>query len=46
MQYAWGDERCTVFWPGDLRERDHLEDPGADERITLRWIFRKQDWGH
>ena len=24
-----------------LRERDHLGDPGVDERITLRWIFRK-----
>ena len=31
---------CNV-WRGDLRERDHLEDPGADGRIILRWIFRK-----
>jgi hypothetical protein len=21
-----------------MRERDHLEDPGIDERIILRWI--------
>ena len=21
----------------------HLEDPGVDERIILRWIFRKWD---
>ena len=28
---------------GNLRERDHLEDPGVGERIILRWIFRK--WG-
>ena len=26
---------------GDLRERDHLEDPDVDVRIILRWIFRK-----
>jgi hypothetical protein len=25
----------TVFWWGDLRERDHLEDPGVDGRIIL-----------
>jgi hypothetical protein len=25
------------------RERDHLEDPGLDGRIILRWIFRKWD---
>jgi hypothetical protein len=27
-------------------ERVHLEDPGVDERIILRWIFRKWDGGH
>jgi len=26
---------------GKLRERDHLEDPGLNERIILKWIFRK-----
>ena len=29
------------FGGGNLRERDHLEDPGIDGRIILRWIFRK-----
>jgi len=24
-------------------ERDHLENPGVDGRIILRWIFRKWD---
>jgi hypothetical protein len=30
---------------GTLRGRDHLGDPGLDERIILRWIFRKLDVG-
>ena len=35
----------TGFWWGNLRERDHLEDPGIDGRIILRCIFRKWDVG-
>jgi hypothetical protein len=34
-----------LFWRGNIRERDNLEDPGIDERIILRWIFRKWDVG-
>jgi hypothetical protein len=30
----------TGFWFGDLREGDHLGDPGIDERIILKWIFK------
>jgi len=26
-------------------ERGHLEEPGVDGRILLRWIFRKWDRG-
>ena len=29
----------------NVREGDHLEDPGVDGRIILRWIFRKWDVG-
>ena len=32
---------CKGFWLGNLRERDHLENPGVDGSIILRWIFGK-----
>jgi len=35
----------TGFWLGNLRERDHLEDPGVDGSIILRRISRKWDEG-
>jgi hypothetical protein len=36
-------EMHTLFWLGDLRERDHLEHPGVDGRIKLKWMFKKCD---
>jgi hypothetical protein len=43
---VWGRrEVYTGFWWGHLRERDHLQDPSTDDRIILRWIFRKWDVG-
>jgi hypothetical protein len=35
----------TGFCSGDLSEGDHLENPGVDGRIILKWIFKKWDWG-
>jgi hypothetical protein len=36
-------EMQTLFWRGNLRERDYLADPGLDGRIILRWNFIKWD---
>jgi len=41
---VWGrGEAYTVFWWANLNERNHLGDPGIDERIILSSIFRKWD---
>jgi len=42
MREGKGAYRSLV---GNLRERDHLGDPGVDGSIKLRWIFRKWDLG-
>jgi len=34
-------EVYTVFWWGNLRERDHLGDTGVDGRIIVKWNLRK-----
>jgi hypothetical protein len=44
---TYGGEKMRIqdFGRENLRERHHLEDPGVDGRIILRWIFRKWDVG-
>jgi hypothetical protein len=39
-------EVYTGFWGGNLRERDHLEDPGVDRRIILNGCSGSGMWGH
>jgi len=38
-------ESFTGFCWGNLRERDHMEDPVVDGIIILRWSFRTWDGG-
>jgi hypothetical protein len=39
-----GEERSIQgFSGGNLREGDHLEDPGVDGKIILKWIFERLD---
>ena len=46
MSHVWRrGELYTGFWWENLRETDHLEDPGVDRRIILRWISRKWEVG-
>ena len=40
-----GEEGVYRVWWGNLRERDHLENPVVSVRIILRWIFTKWDVG-
>jgi len=40
--HTWETEEVqTGFWWEDLRVGDHLGDPGEDERIILKRIFKK-----
>ena len=42
---VWARTVHTILW-GNQRERDHLENPGLDGRIILRWISGSGMWGY
>jgi hypothetical protein len=46
VAYIGNGEMHTGFWWGNLREGYHLDDPGADGRIMLKWTCKKLDGGH
>jgi hypothetical protein len=42
MRHVWGTGEVHIgFWWATLQERCHLEEPGLDWRIILKWIFMK-----
>jgi hypothetical protein len=40
MWHVYGDVHIA-FWLENVRERDHLEDPGVEGKIILKLIFRR-----
>jgi hypothetical protein len=44
---SYGERRSAYrALVGKPEGRNHLEDPGVDGRIILKWIFERLDGGH
>ena len=41
---TYGGDVYTGFWWGNLREREHLQDPGEDGRMNLKRVWDRKDW--
>jgi hypothetical protein len=41
-KYGGGKAYKGFRWE-NLKKRDHLEEPGIDGKIIIRWVFRKWD---
>ena len=39
------EERYAVFWLENLKEEDHMKDPGVDGTIILKWTIEKWNGG-
>jgi hypothetical protein len=37
VECKWKIRMNTKIWSENFKERDHLEDPGIDGRIILKW---------
>jgi hypothetical protein len=37
-------EACTGFWWGNLRERDHLENPGVRQEDNIKMDIQEVEW--
>jgi len=38
---TYGERTACRVLVGNLNEREHLDGPGVDERIILKWVLRK-----
>jgi len=45
MWLIWEQEWCIQGFGGERERKNHLEDPGVDGKIILKWTFRKWDVG-